>query len=76
MRHTNSERSYLENASLPALKILKIQWVPSKNLASLIENTKGNLSEISINYGYAHNVKNLSRRFIKIVHNLNILDCI
>jgi hypothetical protein len=39
-----------EKLSFPILKILKVQRVPSKILANLIENTKGNLSEISIHY--------------------------
>ncbi|RIA91438.1 hypothetical protein C1645_875422 [Glomus cerebriforme] len=42
---------HLENASLPGLKFLKVYWAPSNSLASLIENTKGNLIEISINCG-------------------------
>ncbi|RIA99414.1 hypothetical protein C1645_811438 [Glomus cerebriforme] len=42
--------SYLENVSLPYLKILKTQRVSSKILSSLIENTKGNLMEINIDY--------------------------
>ena len=45
-----SELNYLENLSLPILKILKAQRVPSEILANLIKNTKGHLSEISIPY--------------------------
>jgi hypothetical protein len=41
---------HLEKVSLPFLKFLKAQYVPSKILASLIESTKGNLIEISILY--------------------------
>ncbi|GBB88028.1 hypothetical protein RclHR1_14550002 [Rhizophagus clarus] len=39
---------HLENVSLPLLKFLKAHYVPSEILAGLIENTKGNLIEISI----------------------------
>ncbi|UZO06854.1 uncharacterized protein OCT59_027160 [Rhizophagus irregularis] len=42
--------SNLERVSLPFLKILRAQLVPSKILTSLIENTKGHLTEISILY--------------------------
>ncbi|PKY50776.1 hypothetical protein RhiirA4_467422 [Rhizophagus irregularis] len=42
--------NHLEKISLPHLKYLKAHYVPSKILASLIENTKGNLIEISIIY--------------------------
>jgi hypothetical protein len=38
----------LEEVCLPNLKILKTQNIPSKNLANLIQNTKGNLTEINI----------------------------
>jgi hypothetical protein len=42
---------YLENISLPTLKILKTHRRVSSNfLANLIENTKGTLSEIIIDY--------------------------
>src|SRR5204863_3398579 len=41
-----------ENLSLPVLKILKAQLVPSKILANLIEHTKGYLTEISIHLQY------------------------
>ncbi|PKK61570.1 hypothetical protein RhiirC2_791621 [Rhizophagus irregularis] len=43
--------NHLEKISLPHLKYLKAHYVPSKILASLIENTIGNLIEISIIYG-------------------------
>ena len=45
--------SQLESLSFPVLKILKTQRVPSKSLASLIENAGGHLTEISVDdYGY------------------------
>ena len=40
----------LENVSLPVLKSLKIQQISPKCLRNLIENTKGHLNEISIDY--------------------------
>ncbi|GBC04831.1 hypothetical protein RclHR1_00590017 [Rhizophagus clarus] len=40
----------IENVSLPFLKFLKTQQVSTKSLISLIENTKGHLTEISIDY--------------------------
>jgi hypothetical protein len=43
--------SNLEKISLPFLKILRAQLVPSRILISLIENTKGHLTEISILFG-------------------------
>jgi hypothetical protein len=49
--------NYLKNLSLPALKILRTQQVPSKILASLIENTRGYLTEISICYEGIDNKK-------------------
>ncbi|RIA82330.1 hypothetical protein C1645_835525 [Glomus cerebriforme] len=42
--------SNLYGVSLPFLKVLKADYIPSNILASLIENTKGNLTEISISY--------------------------
>ncbi|RIA85199.1 hypothetical protein C1645_831163 [Glomus cerebriforme] len=42
--------NHLEKISLPFLKFLRAQFVPSKILTSLIENTKGHLTEISILY--------------------------
>ncbi|PKK62774.1 hypothetical protein RhiirC2_789866 [Rhizophagus irregularis] len=41
---------HLKNASLPLLKFLKANYIPSKILASIIENTKGHLIEISIHH--------------------------
>jgi len=66
--------SHLKNAPLPCLKILKAQWVPSKILASLIENTKGQLAEISIIYAYAHD----SQRIIQSIYQNcpNLIYCI
>ncbi|GBC03965.1 hypothetical protein RclHR1_05420009 [Rhizophagus clarus] len=49
--------NHLKSASLPALKILRTQQVPSKILANLIENTKGELTEISICYEGVDNKK-------------------
>jgi hypothetical protein len=60
---TNLNWSYLENTFLPVLKILKVEWVPPKSLAALIENTKGHLTEISIEYGYFN-----SRSEIDFIH--------
>ncbi|GBB94933.1 hypothetical protein RclHR1_24440002 [Rhizophagus clarus] len=42
------EVKHLENLSLPNLKILRTQRVPSKILVNLIENTIGNLYEINV----------------------------
>ncbi|GBC06011.1 hypothetical protein RclHR1_06560002 [Rhizophagus clarus] len=44
----NTYWKHLEDSSLPHLKFLKAKYIPSKCLAKLIENTKGALSEISI----------------------------
>jgi hypothetical protein len=44
----SDEANHLENLSLPNLKILRTQRVPSKILINLIENTIGNLFEISV----------------------------
>src|SRR5581483_3412585 len=49
------ESNYLENLSLPNLKFLKAQRVPSKPLANLIKNTKGHLLEINIYYDGTYN---------------------
>ncbi|GBB84524.1 hypothetical protein RclHR1_01110009 [Rhizophagus clarus] len=46
----NTNWDHLANASIPNLKILKTQNVPSKILANLIKNTKGHLTEISIQF--------------------------
>ncbi|RIA92896.1 hypothetical protein C1645_874466 [Glomus cerebriforme] len=43
-----SNCSYLENVSLPVLEFLKTKRISSKDLVDLIENTKGHLTEISI----------------------------
>src|SRR5437667_304048 len=65
--------SHLENAHLPFLKILKASWVPSKCLASLIEHTKGQLSEISINYAYSHNSQKIIQSIYQNCPNLKYL---
>jgi hypothetical protein len=52
----------LEKVSLPFLKILRTQKVPSKNLASFIENVEGNLTEINVRDGGLDN-----ERFIKAI---------
>jgi hypothetical protein len=44
----NTNWDHLENLSLPVLKILKVQRVPSNILTSLIQSTKGFITEISI----------------------------
>ncbi|EXX59780.1 hypothetical protein RhiirA5_428362 [Rhizophagus irregularis] len=41
---------HLVNASTPNLKILRTQNIPSKILANFIKNTKGHLTEISIQF--------------------------
>ncbi|RGB43403.1 hypothetical protein C1646_749788 [Rhizophagus diaphanus] len=46
----NTNWNHLGKASLPLLKYLRAQQVPSKILTNLIENTKGHLIEISILY--------------------------
>src|SRR5205814_1942354 len=51
--------NHLENVSLPTLKILKAQCLPSKCLASLIANTSGQLDEISIDYGDDDNMEHI-----------------
>ncbi|GES99165.1 hypothetical protein GLOIN_2v1787971 [Rhizophagus clarus] len=43
------ESFYLNNLSLPILKILKINYISSRILANLIENTLGCLYKISVN---------------------------
>ncbi|PKY55997.1 hypothetical protein RhiirA4_475930 [Rhizophagus irregularis] len=42
--------NHLEKLSLPLLKFLRTQKVPSRILSNIIENTKGYLTEISILY--------------------------
>ncbi|EXX55692.1 uncharacterized protein OCT59_016964 [Rhizophagus irregularis] len=44
------ELDYLNDLSLPNLKILKTHRAPSKSLVNLIESTKGHLTEIDITY--------------------------
>ena len=84
---TNLNWSYLENTFLPVLKILKVEWVPPKSLAVLIENTKEHLTEISIEYedfnissseiGFIHRYSHDSKKLIKMIYqkcrNLNYL---
>ncbi|RIA85197.1 hypothetical protein C1645_831161 [Glomus cerebriforme] len=53
----NVNWNYLGNVSLPLLKYLRAQQVPSNILTSLIENTKGKLIEISILYEGIDNKK-------------------
>jgi hypothetical protein len=45
-----NDPNYLKNLSLPILKILKVRFAASNVLVNLIENTKGNLTEINIYY--------------------------
>ncbi|GBC09117.1 hypothetical protein RclHR1_08610004 [Rhizophagus clarus] len=76
----NTNWNHLENLSLPVLKILKVQRVPSNILTSLIENTKGYITEISIVVddkslirAIYQNCKNL--RYLKLsLLNRNILE--
>ncbi|PKC15781.1 hypothetical protein RhiirA5_494302 [Rhizophagus irregularis] len=56
--------NYLDKVCLPNLKILKTQKIPSKDLANLIQNTKGNLIEISIQYE-----GNDNRRLLQVIYN-------
>ena len=75
---TNLNWSYLENTSLPVLKILKVEWVPPKSLAVLIENTKEHLTEISIEYedfnissseiSFIHRYFHDSNKLIKMIY--------
>ncbi|RGB27040.1 hypothetical protein C1646_769644 [Rhizophagus diaphanus] len=71
-RHKNW--NYLGKISLPHLKYPKAQRVSSKILANLIENTKGNLIEISIIYDQSDDDE---RRLIRAIYqncpNLNYL---
>ncbi|CAG8523890.1 2598_t:CDS:2 [Rhizophagus irregularis] len=46
----NINWNHLEKLSLPLLKFLRTQKVPSRILSNIIENTKGYLTEISILY--------------------------
>ncbi|GBB98116.1 hypothetical protein RclHR1_03140015 [Rhizophagus clarus] len=48
IEYMSFDDSYLDNVSLPVLRILKAQLVTCKILAGLIENTKGHLTEISL----------------------------
>jgi len=81
LNSNSNELNYLENLSLPILKILKTQGVPFKNLANLIENTKGHLSEISIYdginekliYAIYQNCPNLRYLKISLKNNVNSL---
>ncbi|PKY26974.1 hypothetical protein RhiirB3_528927 [Rhizophagus irregularis] len=61
------------SVSLPLLKYLKANGVSSEVLASIIENTKGNLNEIIINYQHHHNDKRLIKAIYQHCPNLNYL---
>ncbi|EXX62478.1 uncharacterized protein OCT59_027139 [Rhizophagus irregularis] len=73
----NTNWNHLGKASLPLLKYLRAQQVPSKILTRLIENTKGYLIEISILYegtdnrelirAIYHNCQNL--KYLKLSFN-------
>ncbi|CAB5357422.1 unnamed protein product [Rhizophagus irregularis] len=79
----SDEANHLENLSLPNLRILRTQRVPSKILVNLIDNTIGNLSEISVFCDGTNNkelMKSISKncpnlRYLKLslLTNLNIL---
>uniref|UniRef100_U9SNM8 F-box domain-containing protein n=1 Tax=Rhizophagus irregularis (strain DAOM 181602 / DAOM 197198 / MUCL 43194) TaxID=747089 RepID=U9SNM8_RHIID len=70
-RHKNWNN--LEKISLPLLKYLKAHYVPSKILANLIENTKGNLIEISIIYDRSDDEGRLIHAIYQNCPNLNYL---
>ncbi|CAG8623338.1 11039_t:CDS:2 [Rhizophagus irregularis] len=70
-RHKNWNN--LEKISLPLLKYLKAHYVPSKILANLIENTKGNLIEISIIYDRSYDEGRLIHAIYQNCPNLNYL---
>ncbi|GBC01434.1 hypothetical protein RclHR1_04190018 [Rhizophagus clarus] len=60
--------NYLEDLSLPFLETLKTKNVPFRGLISLIENTKGYLTEINI--GYVHQLLNDeidNKRIIQVI---------
>ncbi|GBC10709.1 hypothetical protein RclHR1_09840005 [Rhizophagus clarus] len=65
--------NHLENVFLPGLTILKAQKIPSENLSSLIENTRDQLSEISIRYEGLHNNKSLIQAIYRNCPNLKYL---
>jgi hypothetical protein len=56
----------LENLSLPFLQILKTKHVPIKVLSSLIENTSGSLTEISIDIVSHDGINN--RKIIQAIY--------
>ncbi|RIA95090.1 hypothetical protein C1645_873039 [Glomus cerebriforme] len=61
----NENWNHLESVSLPHLKFLKAREISSNNLASLIENTNGHLTEISICSLFINDVDN--KRLIQII---------
>ncbi|PKY48186.1 hypothetical protein RhiirA4_463697 [Rhizophagus irregularis] len=64
------------NLSLLILKILKVRLVSPNIVTNIIENTNGNLSEISLVYDdYDHDdgIKRLYKQYVKIVQIFNIL---
>ncbi|PKY50091.1 hypothetical protein RhiirA4_466371 [Rhizophagus irregularis] len=65
--------NHLEKISLPLLKYLKAQFFSSNILASLIENTKGNLIEISIIYDRSDDEGRLIQAIYQNCPNLNYL---
>ncbi|CAB5357317.1 unnamed protein product [Rhizophagus irregularis] len=65
--------NHFEKISLPLLKYLKAQFFSSNILASLIENTKGNLIEISIIYDRSDDEGRLIQAIYQNCPNLNYL---
>jgi hypothetical protein len=65
--------SLFEKVSLPLLKFLRTRYVPSKVLASLIENTKGYLIEINILYHYIVDYGRLIQAIYQYCPNLSYL---
>jgi hypothetical protein len=60
------DSDYFENISLPNLKTLRTRRVSPKMLANLIENTMGNLTEISVLYDDVDS--KMSEMFIKAIY--------
>ncbi|RGB35820.1 hypothetical protein C1646_758845 [Rhizophagus diaphanus] len=65
---------HLENLFLPNLKCLKTQYISSKILASLIENTKGQLNKISILFQNTTDNEKLIQIIYKNCPNLSYLQ--
>ncbi|PKY32250.1 hypothetical protein RhiirB3_450302 [Rhizophagus irregularis] len=65
---------HLENLFLPHLKCLKTRYISSKILASLIENTKGQLNKISILFQNTTDNEKLIQVIYKNCPNLSYLQ--